>query len=524
MIDILRIPDDTFSDAYRKIARSLALVGEPKTAGYAGPSAQVRERLAQCVWFDQYLHADGLVTDDGRKLEVLSPGWWNVEAGPDFRNAEMRFDGRPVVRGDVEVHLEAADWARHGHHRDPAYDGVILHVVLRETDAVPPARTASGRELPQLTLARHLVRDLCELTSEFELDGRPQDSGANLGPCGHAIERARVTAEWVGRFLDLAGDERMLNKAERFAERLNAGATLEDALYEGLMESLGYKNNRRPFLRLAGWARLSDLRRLVAEDADVSTRATQLQAILMGVAGLLPTDKECARFGEATRGYVADLRRVWSPARREFGRKAMDRSAWNRAGVRPVNYPERRIAGMSYLLARHLHTGVFRAVLECFEAAAGAARESTRRNAALQNLQQLFQQEGRGYWARHYTVGGKPLARTSQLVGKQRATVMALDVVIPLLLCHARQKKDEALERALHGVYVSLRPMADNSITRYMQGRLFRRPAAAKEVVITARRQQALYQVYRDYCESHVTTCERCGLLAAMGSYEEEAT
>ena len=99
---------------------------------------------------------------------------------------------------------------------------------------------------------------------------------------------------------------------------------------------------------------------------------------------------------------------------------------------------------------------------------------------------------------------------------------MALDVVIPLLLCHAREGGDDALERLLHGVYASLRALPHTSITRYMQGRIFRESALAKDVVRTARRQQALHQIYHDYCESHVTTCERCGLLAAIGSHRED--
>ena len=65
---------------------------------------------------------------NGASLRVLSPGRWNRMSGPDFRNAKLELNGTPL-RGDVEIHGKTSDWISHGHGGDPAYDGVILHVV-----------------------------------------------------------------------------------------------------------------------------------------------------------------------------------------------------------------------------------------------------------------------------------------------------------------------------------------------------------------------------------------------------------
>ena len=96
--------------------------------GYA--SVPVTERLAQAIWFDQRLKRDGLQTTDGRRVRVVSPGWWNLEAGPDFHRAVIAFDDAQPQMGDVEVHLHSADWHQHGHTRDRLYDNVILHASL----------------------------------------------------------------------------------------------------------------------------------------------------------------------------------------------------------------------------------------------------------------------------------------------------------------------------------------------------------------------------------------------------------
>ena len=105
------LPKETeqFSDAYRRLSQALLRVGEPRAA-YAPPSARLPERLVKCLWFDQYVVPEKLATASGCRIEVLSPGWWNVEAGPDFLNSELRVEGGEILRGHVEVHVDASDW------------------------------------------------------------------------------------------------------------------------------------------------------------------------------------------------------------------------------------------------------------------------------------------------------------------------------------------------------------------------------------------------------------------------------
>jgi len=72
------------------------------------------ERHVQAIWYDAALRPSNLVTRRGSAVTVVSPGEWNLEAGPDFKNAvlEIGKDRRRVI-GDVEVHLCPADWDVH---------------------------------------------------------------------------------------------------------------------------------------------------------------------------------------------------------------------------------------------------------------------------------------------------------------------------------------------------------------------------------------------------------------------------
>lgn len=64
---------------------------------------------------------------------------------PDVREATFVRNGVPVC-GDVEVHLLASDFERHGHLADPAYARVMLHVVW--VDDRGPSLVGTPQALP----------------------------------------------------------------------------------------------------------------------------------------------------------------------------------------------------------------------------------------------------------------------------------------------------------------------------------------------------------------------------------------
>ena len=87
----------------------------------------VTERHVQAIWYDGALRPASLHTTQGVPIEVLDPGEWNREAGPDFRHATIKVADR-LMNGDVEIHLRPSDWRTHGHAQNPAYANVIAHV------------------------------------------------------------------------------------------------------------------------------------------------------------------------------------------------------------------------------------------------------------------------------------------------------------------------------------------------------------------------------------------------------------
>ena len=88
------------------------------------------------------------LTTGGEQLNALHPGLHNTDAGPDFFQATVEIGGVRWV-GNVEIHVRASDWFRHGHQNDPKYRSVILHVVyVPDADVFIDGATA----LPVLVL------------------------------------------------------------------------------------------------------------------------------------------------------------------------------------------------------------------------------------------------------------------------------------------------------------------------------------------------------------------------------------
>ena len=106
----------------------------------------VSERHVQAIWYDGALRPGDLRTAGGAPVYVVDPGRWNLEAGPDFRDAVLEIgDERRRVRGDVEVHVRAADWTAHRHGCDPAYAGVVAHVTWHPGPPPCPPRRVPAR-------------------------------------------------------------------------------------------------------------------------------------------------------------------------------------------------------------------------------------------------------------------------------------------------------------------------------------------------------------------------------------------
>jgi len=205
---------------YRELVRRYCGVKEQGSLKYCVKGKKVKEQLVKCIWSEQLLKSDRLYTVDGLRLEIVSSGIWNLEEGPDFKDAEILLEGKGVVKGDVEIHVCSGDWARHGHSKQKEYENVCLHVFMWN-DRKDKYVTIKNYRIPQLELYDYLKYELDMLADTIDIENYPHTGSANAGPCQKRLNMVSHDDKWIGQFLDYAGDERILFKTGRLEKRLN---------------------------------------------------------------------------------------------------------------------------------------------------------------------------------------------------------------------------------------------------------------------------------------------------------------
>ena len=203
---------------------------------------KIEEKLIQRIWHDQEFIKENPQTTEGKTLEIISPGNWNLaEEGPDFKDAELSFDGN-VISGDIEIHFDEKDWRKHGHHQDPAYAKVILHVVLypAQNSKQTPAANRMGK-IPTLVLLPYLLKSIEEYAEDAaveKLAGMTSTSSIPESFPGNWDETRKMARErWKQKCL--------------YAEKRLDNAGWEVACHQWFLEVLGYRRNRAPMAKIA---------------------------------------------------------------------------------------------------------------------------------------------------------------------------------------------------------------------------------------------------------------------------------
>lgn len=404
-----------------------------------------KESFLHFIWKFGLFDKENFYTIENEKVEIISLGIHNTDAGPDFLNAKLRI-GETIWAGNVEMHHKTSDWYKHAHHTNEQYNNVILHVVTQQDGSTLPK---NGNAIPTALLRYNLAME--------EQYKQLMDSQA-LRTCSPFIKE--LDSFQLRHFLSRLLVERLEKKAKSILDTLSQTENdWRQAFHRLLFRSFGFNTNASAFELLAQCTPPQAI-------AKHRNSLIQIEALLFGQAGFLnekPTDE-----------YQAQLAQEYAFLQRKFDLHPMEKHVWMLLRMRPGNFPTIRIAQLAMLL--HKTENLADRILSHGE---------------LQDYETLLDVTASNYWDTHYLFG-KESARRTKSLGKQSIERIIINTLVPYLFTYGMERKNEALKEKSLRLLEQL-PAEQNSVLEQWQG-----------VGIKAENgffSQALLQMKKEYCD-----------------------
>ncbi|ELR70428.1 Hypothetical protein C900_03782 [Fulvivirga imtechensis AK7] len=417
----------------------------------------MQEAFLHFIWQYQYFDKRALITSEGASVNIIHPGYFNTDAGPDFKEARIRI-GEMEWRGHVELHVHSSDWSVHAHQYDKAYNNVILHVVWKNNQE---ARRQDETVLPVVEL-QGLVSE--EMIFSYK---KLLNSPYNI-PCEKQLHNISDIT-WIST-LDKILMERLSAKANSVNELLSDNKQdWEETAYQLLAKNFGFKVNSEPFLHLA---RVLPYK-ILKKHAD---NGIQVEALVFGQAGFLDEDP--------VDGYQSQLAKEYAFLKHKYQmQEGLSVVQWRFLRLRPANFPTVRLAQFAGMI-HHIHP-LFKSLLE---------------TESVKDLRKLLIVEQSQYWSEHYQFG-KSSGKKMASLGMSSVENIGINTIAPLLVAYGQYTDDASFIDKAVALLQSIKA-EKNKITNYWSDLGVKNSSAFDS--------QALIQLYNEYCIKH--RCLSCNI------------
>lgn len=410
------------------------------------------EQLLHYVWKHKLFPLKPLETVQGENLEIIDPGTYNSNAGPDFFNAKIKLSGIVWV-GNVEIHLQSSDWKRHGHHLDTNYNSVILHVASKIDTEV---RRPNGEYIPQMELhcPPYLLENYRQLieTSHYPACYRLIPALPKL-----------LLHSWLTRLQT----ERFEQKTARIYQLLERyEKNWEQVFFITLARNFGFGTNSEAFEL---WASTIPLY-AVNKHRD---SLFQIEAFFFGQAGLLqeiPSDD-----------YTGRLIKEYAYLSHKFSLKPSENCRWKLLRMRPGNFPYIRIAQLASFYYRS--EGLLSVLLE---------------TETLKGLRDILRGGTSEYWLTHYVFGEESPAQV-KTISNSSIDLLVINTIIPFLYAYGKSNGHKLLLQRANKLLEELKPENNYIVRTWRECGLEAAHAGDS---------QALIQLKKNYCD--IRKCLYC--------------
>lgn len=391
---------------------------------------------------------------EGKPIEVVDTGQLNSHDGPDFELARIQLNGIEWA-GAVEIHRDSSEWQYHGHHKDPRYSSVVLHVVLEDSQKTTDL---DGRLVP---------------TAIMDVDATTIEGLRKLEVSGKSL---RCMPDFL-----LMGEERFLDEAlellpQRIEDKLSLLQARSDSdhfnsiFYLTLMRYVGAHQNNE---LMESIARSLPYQFLKKHSSDLIA----LEAMLLGQAGLL-TD-------EPRDEYEGRLLSEYQFYRQKFSLTPLPNGQFRFLRLRPAAFPARMLGIVAQII--HHEEALLSAITRLQHS----------------EIIRILRVKPSPYWQSHFDFGrelNKPLGG----IGNNNLRTLIINAIIPTTYYYAQQTGNQMLaQRAIDWLF-RLSPESNQYTRLFSQHGIKLRHSADS---------QALLQLYHNYCQPMY--CLRCPIAIA---------
>ena len=156
---------------------------------------------------------------------------------------------------------------------------------------------------------------------------------------------------------------------------------------------------------------------------------------------------------------------------------------WKLSSTRPVNHPQRRLAALSILVRQW----------PAFRRSLGKA--------SVDPVEKFFETLDHPFWKLHYTLAANASPETMALIGEARVADILANVVFPFWRVEDRDVWPD---------YAKLPARLNNRRLETAATRLFGEDPRRRQFTKTVAHQQALLQIYEDFCLQDNSDCAHC--------------
>lgn len=276
----------------------------------------MNEHYLHVIWNLKRLPFHLLKTTAGQTIEILEVGTWNQHSGPDFFAGKIRIDGIELF-GNIEMHVNASDWMKHGHQFDSAYNNVILHVVYEADMDI----AVNGHVLPVISLKEHIDWKHFQSLQQLQANAFTLPCSAQLNDVPEVLIWDEITKNALVRVETKA---HMFDNTYRITD-------FKEQLFRFFALSFGMKVNNMAFEEMATRIPIKPF---------LKAKANQKMAICFGISGLMQ------KYPQYQKAFESE----WDFQKKRLNLVEMQVSSWKTKGHRPQGFPDKRLFQFTHLI------------------------------------------------------------------------------------------------------------------------------------------------------------------------------